>query len=185
MFGIDWPKPKRMTRTHALRATRTRYALTTRNLGGDINHARGGAGCYIQARAHPPTRDPPNHTSTVPALYTYYFAHFTTYSQDHPPIQCQIKTPHPHIFPSTICLARTQKHPPVYGTLTRKTPMILFRVVHCMTFSGGVAFSLSSATPLFPFTFPPSCCYTHAFTASLKPDAAPHARYKSRTYQGT
>ena len=189
-----------MTRTRTHRHD-TRNARTTRASraawAGIYYYAGGGAGCYIQAHAHPPTRDPPNHTATVPTLYTYYFAHYTTYPQKHPPIQCQIKTPHPHIFPATICLARTQEDPPSSFQiqhphplffkkschLTCKTRAVVFVIAFCHAMPlEGVVLPSVRTTPSFPFTFPPSCCYTHAFTASLKPDAAPHARNKNRTH---
>ena len=136
MSGIDWPKPKRMTRTRTQRATHA-YRHATRNarahhaqLSGDINYARGGTGCYIQARAHPPTRDPPNHTATVPAVYTYYFAHYITYLQKHPPTLFSNQDPPPPIFSTHHLLSAHSETPPVIVPNARPpTPYFLKNAV--------------------------------------------------------
>jgi hypothetical protein len=136
---------------------------------------------YPGARAPTYPRPPKPHIDSTSPIYIL-FCTFYDVPPETPPYTMSNQDPPPPYFSIHHLLSAHSETPPVYGTLTHKTHGILFRVVHCMTFSGGVAFSLSSATPLFPFTFPPSCCYTHAFTASLKPDAAPHARYKNRTH---
>jgi hypothetical protein len=160
----------------------------------------GGAGLFIVCSVRPTAPRPPSPQRQGAAPLYLLFCTLYQHIPETPPIQSQIKTPHPLFFPATICLARTQKHPPSSFQiqaphplffkkpchLTRKTRAVVFVIAFCHAIPlEGVVLPSVCIAPSFPFTSPPSCCYTHAFTASLKPDAAPHARYKSRTYQGT
>ncbi len=81
--------------------------------------------------------------------------------------------PPPPIFSSQYPSCPHIETPPVYGTLTCKTRAVVFVIAFCHAMPlGGVVLPSVCVTPLFPFTLLYLACYTHGFTASLKPDAA-------------